>query len=72
MQLMKGSLFVQFLVLKKKNVFIMIFLLYMGMIVNGAWSFEQILYIEALCNKAASVMIWTPPLAGFEPVTLWS
>ena len=27
------------------------------MIVNGARSFEQTLYIDALCNKAASVMI---------------
>ena len=44
LQLMKGSSFEQFLVLKKKNVFfIILFLQYMGMTVNGVWPFEQTL-----------------------------
>ena len=44
LQLMKGSYFEQFLVLKKKNVFfffIIFFLPYMGMTVNWAWPYEQ-------------------------------
>ena len=46
LQLMKGSSFEQFLVLKKKNVVFLLSLFYhtfMGMTVNGAWPFEQTL-----------------------------
>ena len=40
-QMMKEASFVQFLVLKKKNVFfIIIFLPYMGMTVNEAWTIQ--------------------------------
>ena len=47
LQIMKGSLFEQFLVLKKKNVcffffFNIIILPYMGMTVNGAWPLNKL------------------------------
>ena len=42
LQLMKGSSFAQFLVMKK-NVYYIIYLPYMGMTVNGTWPFEQTL-----------------------------
>ena len=41
---MKGSSYEQFLVLKKNEFFIIIFLRYIGMTVEGAWQFEQNLY----------------------------
>ena len=42
---MKGSSsFEHFLVLKKNVFYIINFLLYMGMTVNGVWSFEQTFY----------------------------
>ena len=41
LQLMKGWTFEEFLVFKKKNVFIIIIVPYIYMTVNGAYPFEQ-------------------------------